>query len=440
MDNDDRNQTHGAADEPQRSEEPILDEVQIFVKAGAGGNGASSFRREAFVPLGGPDGGDGGRGGSVVFRADRGVSTFEHFRFKRRFSAQPGGPGLGKKKHGKRGKDLVLAVPLGTVVRTDAGLLADLTHHDERAIVARGGRGGLGNTHFKTSTNQAPKIAEKGEPGEELDLKLDLKTLADVGLVGEPNAGKSSLLAAVSAARPKIGAYPFTTLSPNLGVAEVGELRLVVADIPGLIEGAHEGKGLGLRFLKHVERARVLLHVVDASRDDALAAYDSLRRELGLYDPKLLDKPEIVAANKMDLEEARANWPALQAAWKARVVTAVAVSAQMRDGVEALLTEVFAVLAALPVEETATATTSVRVYRLAPTDEPWSVEREADGVYRVVGHRVERALAMARLDSTEGIDYFQVVLGRLGVLKALEKAGVEDGDTVKIGALELEWG
>ncbi len=307
MDNDDRNQTHGAADEPQRSEEPILDEVQIFVKAGAGGNGASSFRREAFVPLGGPDGGDGGRGGSVVFRADRGVSTFEHFRFKRRFSAQPGGPGLGKKKHGKRGKDLVLAVPLGTVVRTDAGLLADLTHHDERAIVARGGRGGLGNTHFKTSTNQAPKIAEKGEPGEELDLKLDLKTLADVGLVGEPNAGKSSLLAAVSAARPKIGAYPFTTLSPNLGVAEVGELRLVVADIPGLIEGAHAGVGLGHEFLRHVERTKVLVHLIEpipADQSDPITNYRAIHEELRLYDESLITRPELVVVTKCELSEA----------------------------------------------------------------------------------------------------------------------------------------
>ncbi len=428
-----------SAREPTRAEAPLLDEVRIFVKAGAGGNGAATFRREAFVPRGGPDGGDGGRGGSVFLRADRHETTFEKFRFKRHFKAERGGHGMSKQKHGKKGADLVITVPLGTSVRTAEGLVADLTRDGEEVMVARGGRGGLGNTHFKTPTNQAPRIAEKGEPGEEAELWLELKTLADVGLVGEPNAGKSSLLAALSAARPKIAPYPFTTLSPHLGVTEVGDLRLVVADIPGLIQGAHAGKGLGLRFLKHVERARVLLHVVDAARDDALEAYDVVRAELGQYNPRLLDKPEVVAANKMDLEEARAHWPRLHAAWQRRGVTAIPVSAQTGEGIEALLAALKEALAKLPPEERELAPT-VRVYRLAPETERWRIERDPDGAFRLVGRPVERAVAMADLSTREGIDRFQTVLGRMGVLAALERAGVTEGSTVRIGSTELEWG
>src|SRR3712207_791401 len=269
-----------------------LDSARIFVKAGDGGNGALSFRREKFVPRGGPDGGDGGRGGSVFLRAEPGISTMLEFSHRRHFKAGRGGNGGGARKHGKKGEDLVIGVPPGTVVSSDEGLIADLRHAGDEFMVARGGRGGLGNVHFATSTNRTPRVAQKGEPGEERWLQLELKTIADVGLVGYPNAGKSSLLAALTAPRPKIGDYPFTTLTPNLGVAERDDFTFVLADIPGLIEGAHQGVGLGHQFLRHVERARVLLHVVDAAVSDPVTAYQSVREELELYNPALAAKPE----------------------------------------------------------------------------------------------------------------------------------------------------
>jgi len=289
----------------------FLDEARIYVKGGDGGNGALSFRREKYVPLGGPDGGDGGRGGSVFLRVNRNENTLLQFAHKRHFKADRGGNGAGRKMHGRKGQDVVIDVPPGTVVTTEAGLLADLVQPGEMLLVGRGGRGGLGNVHFATSTNRAPRVAQKGEPGEEHWLNLELKTIADVGLLGLPNAGKSSLLAAISAARPKIAAYPFTTLSPNLGVAEVEDLALVVADIPGLIEGAHRGVGLGYQFLRHVERARLLVHVVDASAEEPEADYRTVRTELIEYDPALGERPTLVALNKMDLPEAQARREAL---------------------------------------------------------------------------------------------------------------------------------
>src|SRR5438445_2010766 len=288
-----------------------VDEVRIWVKAGDGGNGVVSFRREKFVPFGGPDGGDGGRGGSVYLVAKPGVSTLLEFARRRHFRAENGGHGRGARQHGKAGEDLVIAVPLGTQIRSTDGLTADLVRAGDSVMVARGGRGGLGNTHFATSTQRAPRIAQKGEPGEERNLDLELKTIAQAALIGEPNAGKSSLLAATSAARPRIGDYPFTTLSPNLGVAEApGEVPgeqdvFVLADIPGLIAGAHAGAGLGYRFLRHVERAPILVHVVDVSRSDALDAYRVVRAELESYKPEVAAKPEIVAANKLDLPRAQ---------------------------------------------------------------------------------------------------------------------------------------
>src|SRR4051812_8498085 len=274
---------------PQEPEQGI-DYARIFVKAGAGGNGAPSFRREKFAPLGGPDGGDGGRGGSVYLKADPSQDTLLDFVRKRNFKAPSGGSGGGQKMHGKKGKDLVISVPLGTVVRSEEGFLTDLTRPGEMVMVARAGRGGLGNVHFKSSTNQAPRVAQRGEPGEERWVTLELKTLADVGLLGYPNVGKSSLLAVISQAKPKIGAYPFTTLTPNLGVVADDQIGFVVADIPGLIEGAHQGVGLGHLFLRHVERARLLLHIIDGAAEDPLGDYDRVRRELELYNPALADK------------------------------------------------------------------------------------------------------------------------------------------------------
>jgi len=420
-----------------------VDEARILVKAGDGGNGVVSFRREKFVPLGGPDGGDGGRGGSVYLVAQAGVSTLLEFARRRHFRADKGGPGRGARQHGKAGGDLTIAVPPGTQVRGDDGLTADLVRIGDTAMVARGGRGGLGNTHFATSTNRAPRIAQKGEPGEERWLNLELKTIAQAALIGEPNAGKSSLLAATSGAHPKIGDYPFTTLSPNLGVAEPPGLLdgdvFVLADVPGLIAGAHTGAGLGHRFLRHVERAPILVHVVDASRPDALEAYQTVRGELEAYKPEVAAKPELVAANKLDLPGAREGFERLKSALPEKRV--VGVSTVTNEGVPALLQAVSDILTALPKPSEPETPSDVRVYRPSPdADEGFSVEAMNGGVYRVRGKRVERMVAMTDLNSEEGIEHLQRQLDRLGVFEALDRAGVQVGDTVSIGEWETEWG
>jgi GTPase len=420
-----------------------LDEARIWVAAGAGGDGVASFRREKYVPFGGPDGGDGGRGGSVYLEASPSVSTLLEFSRRRHFKAERGGHGRGKRQHGKAGQDLVIRVPPGTVARGDDGLLVDLSRPGDMALVARGGRGGLGNTHFATATNRAPRVAQKGEPGEERWLDLELKTIAHAALIGEPNAGKSSLLAATSGARPKIGAYPFTTLHPNLGVAEPAGLEgdvFVLADVPGLIAGAHAGAGLGHRFLRHVERAPLLVHVVDASRPDALDAYRTVRRELEAYKPEVAAKPEIVAANKLDLPGAREGFERLRRALPDRRV--VGISTVTNEGIPELLAAVAEALAALPSPETTEAKTgAVRIYRVAPAaDDGFTVDVPEPGVYRVRGRRVERMVAMTDLESEPGVEHLQKQLERLGVFEALERAGVGVGDTVRIGAWETEWG
>jgi GTP-binding protein len=415
-----------------------IDYARIFVKAGPGGNGAVSFRREKFVPRGGPDGGDGGRGGSVYLTAEAGLDTLLDFTRRRHFKAGAGGHGGGQRRHGKKGRDLVVPVPLGTVVRTDEGFLADLARPDELVMVARGGRGGLGNAHFKTSTNQAPRVAQRGEPAEERWLTLELKSLAEVGLVGYPNVGKSSLLAAVTRARPKIAEYPFTTLTPNLGVVDEPTMSFVVADIPGLIEGAHDGIGLGHLFLRHVERARLLLHVLDGSSRDALADYERVRREIELYNPRLAEKAEVVAINKVDLEAARQAFPALASELERRGRRVAGVSATTRQGLDELLALLREELNRLPPEAGRPAT-DVRVYRLAPEDEGWTIGRE-DDVFVVRGKQVERMAAMTDPASDEGVEQLQRNLGRLGVLSALERAGAQPGSTVKIGPVELDWG
>lgn len=418
--------------------EALLDEARIYVKGGDGGNGIVSFRREKFVPFGGPDGGDGGSGGSVLLCTDPSVATFREFHFRRHFKAERGGHGGAKSKHGKNGADLVVKVPPGTLVRVDGELLADLTRAGECVVVVSGGRGGRGNAHFSTPMNRAPRIAEKGEPADERWLDLELKSIADVGMVGYPNAGKSSLLAAITAARPKIGDYPFTTLAPNLGVTRAAEVDIVVADIPGLIAGAHKGVGLGHRFLRHIERAKVLLHVLDIATDDPFGDYERVREELRLFNPALLEKPHLVAANKMDLEAAQARWPKLRRAFERQGVRAVPVSAVSGQGLEALLAELSSLLASLP-PEMAAPPPSIKVYRLEPEAADWTIEREDDGTYRVRGKRVERLVAMTDLDNPEAVQRLQTTLARMGVLKALEAAGVQTEDTVRIGKAELEW-
>ncbi len=343
-----------------KSEQPFIDEATIVVVAGSGGDGCVSFRREKFVPRGGPDGGDGGRGGDVVLVADRNLATLMDPRLRRELRAEPGVGGAGARRHGRSGADREIRVPPGTLVfdadaPADAAPLADLVRHGQRFVAARGGRGGRGNAQFATSTRQTPDFAEPGRAGESRRLRLSLKLLADVGLVGLPNAGKSTLLRRISAARPRVADYPFTTLIPHLGVAEVGERRFVVADVPGLIEGASEGVGLGDRFLRHVERTRVLVHVLDAglpreAGPDALERWETLRRELAAYDPELPQRAELVALNKIDLVADRDEFVPLERALAQRGARTLRVSAATGEGVAELLRELLRALdAATPV-------------------------------------------------------------------------------------------
>ena len=420
----------------------IFDEATIFVKAGDGGNGAATFRREKFVPFGGPDGGDGGRGGSVFLRADPEVSTLLEFRRRRRFKAPAGGNGARSRRHGAAGEDLYVRVPVGTIVMTPEGeVVADLRAPGETAMVARGGRGGLGNVHFATPSNQAPRIAQKGEPGEERELKLELRLIADVGLLGYPNVGKSTFLAAVSRARPKIAAYPFTTLTPNLGVASVGEEQsMVLADIPGLIEGAHRGAGLGHEFLRHVTRTLVLIHIVDGTSADPVADFHAVNRELAEFDPNLLGKPQVVAVNKMDLPEARARWDEVCERFEGLGLPVYAMSAATREGVSAVLGRAAGLLAEARAAEAAKLAppAPAPVLRPGPAPAGFTVVREAEA-FRVVGRRVERVVAMTDLDNPEAVRYLQRTLARLGVSAALEAAGVKPGDAVRFGKVQLEW-
>ena len=345
------------------TEQPFVDEAVITVRSGAGGDGAKSFRREKFVPLGGPDGGDGGRGGDVVLLADRNLATLADQRLRRVARAESGAPGAGSNKTGRSGAELVIRVPVGTIVRDlsddpDAAPLADLTRHGERCTVAVGGRGGRGNTRFKTSTRQTPDFAESGKPGEERSLRLSLKLLADVGLVGFPNAGKSTLLGRISSARPRVAAYPFTTLAPNLGVAEVGERRFVVADVPGLVEGASQGVGLGDRFLRHLERTRVLVHLLDAGsalleERDPVELYDQIRAELGAHAGGLDRRRELVALTKLDLVADRARLDPIESQLRARGCEVWRVSAATGEGVQALLSRVAAVIEQVEAEAAA---------------------------------------------------------------------------------------
>jgi GTPase len=426
----------------------FLDHVDLTVIAGNGGNGAATFRREAHVPRGGPDGGDGGRGGSVYLVVDVGQTMLVDYRYKHHFRAQHGGPGEGSRRHGKAGGDLELAVPPGTTVydaRT-GDLMADLVYPAQRVEVARGGRGGLGNTHFATSTHQAPKHAQKGEPGEQRRLRLELRLIADVGLVGLPNAGKSTLLAALTAATPKIADYPFTTLEPNLGVLDLAaddpldDRRPTLADLPGLIEGANAGAGLGHAFLRHVERTRVLVHVVDMSEDEPERDYQVIRDELEARDPRLLEKATLVVANKMDLEPDPETLRTFEQARAAEGLEVLRVSAAGRQG----LLELRSALARLlPTDEELGGpgeAAGVVIHRYDPADEGFIIEREAGGVWAVEGRRVQRLVAQTDFENEESAARLQRELAKLGLVDQLRKAGVEAGDTVRIGDIELEWG
>jgi GTP-binding protein len=422
----------------------FLDRVKIWVRAGDGGDGAATFRKEAHVPRGGPDGGDGGRGGSILIRVDAGHTTLRDFQYKHHFKATPGGRGTRARRHGKAGDDLLLDVPPGTAIVDDAdgALLADLVATGQQAMVAKGGRGGLGNTHFKSSTHQAPKHAQKGEPGEERWLRLELRLIADIGLVGLPNAGKSTLLGAVTAAQPKIADYPFTTLEPNLGVMELGEddeRRPTIADVPGLIEGASSGAGLGHAFLRHVERTRVLVHVVDGAARDPEWDHQVIRDELLAHDPVLLEKPMLVAFNKVDLPGAQANWPAFARARRADGIDVVAIAASTGEGLETFRARVAALLPSEAELAEPPEPSGVVVHRIDAMGDGFVVERDPDGAFRVRGKRIERIAAQTNFDVDESAERFQRDLERLGIDAELRRAGVEAGDLVRIGAAELEW-
>ncbi len=416
----------------------FFDEAKIYVRGGDGGNGCVSFRREKFVPFGGPNGGNGGKGGDVYLVASAHLNTLIQFQRKVHFKAERGEHGRGKDQFGKSGEDLFIQVPTGTVVfDAETGeLIADLTEDGQRALVARGGRGGRGNASFATPTNQAPRIAEKGEPGQERWLRLELRLIADVGIVGAPNAGKSTLLAAVSAARPKIADYPFTTLIPNLGVVEVDGATFVMADIPGLIEGAHQGAGLGDKFLRHIRRTRVLVHLLDGAAPDPLADFAAINRELELFSPDLARKPQIVALNKMDLPEAQEKWPRVARALKRQGYDALAISAATGEGVQALLRQVAATLRELPAEPAPAP--EQKVFRPKPDEDAFEIVREG-GYWRVKGIKVERAAAMTNWDLDEAVLRFQRLLDGMGITEALREAGVGPGDTVVIGDAVLEW-
>jgi GTP-binding protein len=416
----------------------FIDEALIKVSSGKGGDGAVHFRREKYVPFGGPDGGDGGRGGDVILEVRPTLNTLSAFQHQRTFKADDGGRGGGSDKTGRSAEELVIYVPPGTVVSNEENgqLLGDLVNPGQRLVVAKGGRGGKGNARFANSRNQAPRIAERGEPGEELRLRLELRLIADVGIVGVPNAGKSTLLAAVSNAKPKIAAYPFTTLEPNLGIAVLDEdTSLVLADIPGLIEGAHLGVGLGHSFLRHIQRTRVLIHLLDGLSEHPLLDYAQINSELALFDPSLGEKPTVVAVNKIDLPEVQARWTELEASLKKRGIQPLAISAAAGTNVRTLLYQAARSLAAAPAPEERA---ELPVYRPESDPREFSVERTRDS-WRVTGKAIERAAAMTYWEFDESVRRFQRILETMGVEDALRKAGVKPGESVHIGDYELEW-
>jgi GTP-binding protein len=419
----------------------FFDRARIYVKAGTGGDGVVAFRREKFVPRGGPNGGNGGRGGSVILFVDPGLNTLFHLQHNVHQRAERGVHGQGANKYGAGAPDLRLPVPPGTIVR-DAGtgeILADLTQPGQEVVVAQGGRGGRGNAAFKTARMTAPQVAEKGEPGEDRWIELELKLVADVGILGVPNAGKSTLLSVASAAKPKIADYPFTTVAPNLGVAELDHRQMVLVDIPGLLEGAHEGVGLGLEFLRHIERCRVLIHLLNGASPDPLGDFEAINLEMSLFNPALADRPQIVVLNKLDLPEARAVWPTVEQQMQRLDLPAMAISAVTGENVQALLYRAMEMLDALPVAADEPVEEIIEITP-QPDRKAFRIEQIEPGTWRVSGHEVERTARMTKWDYYEAALRFQRILNALGITDALREAGIQDGDTVKIGNIELVWG
>ena len=421
-----------------------MDTARIQIKAGNGGNGCISFRREKFVPRGGPDGGDGGNGGNVILVATLGMSTLIDLHHNPRQVADNGGHGTGKQRDGADGADCVVKVPAGTIVRDSetAEQLADLTEPDQIVIVARGGIGGKGNARFKSSTFQAPRVAEKGEPGEAREISLEIKLIADVGLVGYPNAGKSTLLARTSAATPKIAAYPFTTLRPNLGVVRINrEQNFVLADIPGLIEGAHKGAGLGHQFLRHIERTKMLIHVIDLSATDGrdpIKDYEQLNLELGHYSELLTKLPQIIALNKIDMPEAEANLARVQAYFGKRKVFPI--SAITGDGVNALMQQAYRSLQHLEARARKEAETTIILEQELPPEPSARFElTETEEGFVVTGAEPRRAVLMTDMENEQALILLYRKLKNMGVMNALARAGAVEGDTVQIDEFEFTY-
>ncbi len=416
----------------------MIDEIEIQVRSGKGGNGMVHFHREKYVTRGGPDGGDGGHGGSVYLVVQATKNTLADFRHQSRFSAEDGVGGGASNRSGKSGQDLRIQVPPGTLVYdvTTAQLLGDLTEPNQELLICKGGRGGRGNQHFATSSRQAPRIAEKGEPAEEKTIRLELKLIADIGIVGVPNAGKSSLLAALTNARPKIADYPFTTLEPNLGVVEVDDdIRLVLADIPGLIEGAHTGTGLGDSFLKHIQRTRVLIHVLDGLSADPIADFSQINAEMALFDENLAEKPQLVVLNKMDMPEVAEKKPAIEKEIHKKGYPFLCISTFTRSGLMDVVRRAAQMLQEAPVVEV---TSEVPVYRSGADPREFSVEKTADG-WVITGAAIARAAEMTYWEHEDSLRRFQRLLESLGVEDALRKAGARNGDSVWIGDNEMEW-
>ena len=419
----------------------MVDRAIIEVKGGDGGNGVICFRREKYVPFGGPDGGDGGDGGNVILLADLSVKSLRWASWKRRFVAERGGHGSGKNKHGKRGADLIVRVPLGTEVRrkdNDSDVfLADLNEAGQQVVIAKGGKGGRGNARFVSSIRQAPRMAEKGEPGESSTIRLDLKLIAEVGIIGKPNAGKSTLLAMATKAHPKIAAYPFTTLEPAMGAADVGYRQLIIAEIPGLIEGAHRGQGLGHDFLRHSERTKVLIHLIDGSSASPIDDLKQVNQELACYKQELANKPQLVAVNKIDMPEVRQRMDDLKRQLSFLDRPAYFISAASGEGVPELIKEAARLVDQMAGEVKIKAEPQV-VLRPLPEDKRIVVSQEA-GAFRVSSAKAEQLVVMTDLTNTEARLYLKEQRARIGVTRALVKAGIQPGDKVLFGKVEMEW-
>ena len=422
--------------------ELFIDTARIYIKAGDGGNGIISFRREKYVAYGGPDGGDGGKGGDVIFIADPNLSTLLDFKYRKKYIAQNGENGRGKNQYGKNGEDLYIKVPVGTLIINDetGEIIADLVKPNQKAIVLRGGKGGRGNAKFATPTLKTPRFAESGEKGKEMWVRLELKLLADVGLIGFPNAGKSTLLASCTRAKPKIANYPFTTLTPNLGVVEHKGKSFVMADIPGLIEGAHRGEGLGHDFLRHIERTKMLIHVVDVSASegrDPIEDFEKINEELKLYSERLLTLSQIVAANKIDIQSGKENFPAFEKEIKKRGYEVYPISALTKVGIDKLLDKTIEILSSIPVEEIKEVP-EVIVYTPPEEEETLNIEVK-DNTYYLSGTKIDKLLKRVNLQDEYSLRYFEMLLRKSGVIDALKEKGFKSGDTINVRDFEFEY-